>query len=279
MKNFSPSDSGTYLRRTVLKALAGSVAAACPICAAVASESKPQHGAQTAANPAAAHKPHWSYEGEGAPDKWGKLQADFRVCDLGMEQSPIDLKDSVRAQVGQLSPSFQDIPLAVLNNGHTIQVNSAPGNYTIINGKRFDLLQFHFHHPSEHLLSGKRFDLELHFVHRAADGQLAVLGVFIQPGSHNATLAPIWTSMPRESGPVQEVGTAIRPSDLLPASRSYFRYQGSLTTPPCSEGVLWTVFNAPIEASRDQIQQFAQLFANNARPAQGKHRRFLLDSL
>jgi carbonic anhydrase len=129
------------------------------------------------------------------------------------------------------------------------------------------------------LLAGKRFDLELHFVHRAADGQLAVLGVFIRPGVHNTALAPIWNSMPHEAGPAQEVGTVIQPSQLLPAARAYYRYQGSLTTPPCSEGVLWTVFGAPIEASPDQIKQFAQLFANNARPAQGKNRRYLLQSL
>jgi carbonic anhydrase len=264
-------------RRAVLKTLAGGIAAACPICASLASGSP--HEAQVAGKPAPAHKPHWSYEGEGGPKNWGGLQADFRVCDLGMEQSPIDLQGSIRAQTGAVSPAFQETPLAILNNGHTIQVNCAPGNYSTINGKRYDLVQFHFHHPSEHLLSGKRFDLELHFVHRSAEGNLAVLGVFIQPGAMNTALAPIWAALPREAGPVQQVGTTIRPGALLPASRSYFRYQGSLTTPPCSEGVLWTVFGSPIEASADQIKQFAQLFANNARPPQGLHRRFLLESL
>ena len=225
------------------------------------------------------HQPHWGYDGETGPAHWGNLQADFRSCDLGTEQSPIDLKSSIRAQVGSVIPGFQDIPLAIQNNGHTIQVNCAPGSYSMINGKRYDLLQFHFHHPSEHLLSGKRYDLELHFVHKSAEGNLAVLGVFIQPGTTNTALAPIWSAMPHEAGAVQQVGTTVRPAALLPASRTYFRYQGSLTTPPCSEGVLWTVFASPIEASTSQIQQFAQLFANNARPEQGLHRRFLLESL
>jgi carbonic anhydrase len=278
MRYFPSKDGSLLPRRSVLKALAGGLAVACPICAALASESKPD-GPQTAAHPAMPHKPHWSYEGAGAPDKWGSLDADFRTCDLGVEQSPINLTNAVRAEAGALSPNFRIFPLAVLNNGHTIQVNATPGSYTVINGKRYDLLQFHFHHPSEHLLSGRRMDLEIHFVHRAADGQLAVLGVFAQPGSYNTALPPIWRSMPHEAGPVRETSIPIQPSSLLPQSRGYFRYQGSLTTPPCSEGVLWTVFNTPIQASRDQIQEFAQLFANNARPAQEQHRRYLLQSL
>ena len=278
MRPFRSTDSQSLPRRTILKALAGGVVAACPICAALASENT-QHGPQTATHPAMPHKPHWGYDGEGGPEKWGSLDADFRTCDLGVQQSPIDLKNAVRAEVGQVSPNFRIFPLAVLNNGHTIQVNAAPGNYTVIDGKRYDLLQFHFHHPSEHLLSGRHLDLEIHFVHRAADGQLAVLGVFVKPGSYNTALPAIWRSMPHEAGPIRETGIPIQPSALLPASRTYFRYQGSLTTPPCSEGVLWTVFNTPIEASRDQIQEFAQVFANNARPAQQKRRRYLLEFL
>jgi carbonic anhydrase len=278
MRNFSSKDSHFLPRRSVLKALAGGVAAACPVCAVFAADSKP-HGPQSAAHPSMVHKPHWGYDGAGGPDHWGSLDADFRTCDLGMEQSPIDLQSAVRAEVGQLAPNFRIFPITVVNNGHTIQVNAAPGNYTVIKGKRYELLQFHFHHPSEHLLSGRRFDLEMHFVHRAADGQLAVLGVFIRPGGYNAALAPVWRTMPHEAGATRQTAIPVQPSSLLPESRGYFRYQGSLTTPPCSEGVLWTVFNTPIEASRDQIMEFAKLFANNARPAQKKNRRFLLESL
>lgn len=266
-----------FHRRSVLQFLAAGAAAACPVCAALASGAGPS--APAGAPAGAEHAPHWGYEGQAGPEHWGQLQADFRVCDLGMEQTPIDFRGAVRAEFGAIESSFREMPLNVLNNGHTIQVNCAPGSFTVLNGVRYDLAQFHFHHPSEHLLSGKRFDLELHFVHRSASGELAVLGVFIQPGAANAALNPIWAAMPAAEGPAREVATPIKPAGLLPASRGYFRYAGSLTTPPCSEGVLWTVFREPIEASPDQIRQFAGLFPMNARPVQGLHRRFLLEAL
>jgi carbonic anhydrase len=263
-------------RRKALGFVAIGALSACPICSALASE--PAHGAATGGKAAAGHAPHWGYDGEGAPAHWGELQADFRVCDLGTEQSPVDLRNGVRADVGTVEPTFHDMPLVVLNNGHTIQVNCATGSQTMINGTRFDLLQFHFHHPSEHLLSGKKFDMEMHFVHRSQAGQLAVLGVFIQPGATNLALEPIWAAMPSEAGPAREAGGTVRPAALLPTARNYFRYMGSLTTPPCSEGVLWTVYRDPIEASPEQIRRFAALFPVNARPAQSANRRFLLET-
>lgn len=260
-------------RRNALRLLGASAAAVCPVCynlsVAHAAPAAEAHGHDA---------PHWSYEGKGAPEKWGQLQADFRVCDLGLEQTPVDLKGAVRAEVGGVEPAFREAPLRVLNNGHTIQVNCQGGGQTRISGTSYELLQFHFHHPSEHLLSGKRFDLECHFVHRSASGELAVLGVFIRPGGANAALQPIWDAMPAQEGPERNAGTAVRPGDLLPRGRGFFRYAGSLTTPPCSEGVVWTVFKDPIEASPEQIRRFAQLFPVNARPVQGLHRRFLLES-
>lgn len=257
-------------RRRVLGALAGAATfAVCPVCAALGQEKKAEGHAA----------PHWTYGGETGPENWGDLSADFKVCSLGMEQTPIDLKGTVRAETGAVEPSFQSMPLTILNNGHTIQVNCVPGSRTAIAGQSFDLLQFHFHHPSEHLLSGRVFDLELHFVHRSAEGRLAVLGVFIQPGQENAALAPIWAAMPREPGEPQQIGASIDPAALLPADRRHFRYKGSLTTPPCSEGVLWTVFKEPIEASNRQIRQFADLFPVSARPVQPLNSRFLLESM
>ncbi len=255
-------------RKLLTHALAG---AACPICAGLVGQSPAL--AETG------HGTHWTYEGEGGPEHWGDLSADFKVCKLGLQQTPIDIRAGTRAELANVLPSFQPMPLKILNNGHTIQANCEAGSRTVINGEAFDLLQFHFHHPSEHLLSGKAFEMELHFVHKSAAGQLAVLGIFIQPGAENAALAPIWAAMPKEAGAEQAVGTTIVPGDLLPADRSFFRYQGSLTTPPCSEGVLWTVFRQPIEASPAQIRQFAELFANNARPVMPLNQRFLLESL
>jgi carbonic anhydrase len=263
------TDRVALSRRTLLTY--GLAAAACPVCAGVVGTSL--------ARAEGSHGAHWSYDGEGAPDHWGSLSTDFKACDLGLEQTPIDIRGATRAELAGVVPSFGPMPLKILNNGHTIQANCEPGSRTIINGEPFDLLQFHFHHPSEHLLSGKAFDLELHFVHKSAAGRLAVLGVFIQPGAENAALAPIWAAMPKEAGDEKAAGVTIAPGDLLPADRGFFRYHGSLTTPPCSEGVLWTVFKSPIEASPAQIRQFAELFPVNARPPQPLNQRFLLESL
>ncbi|WP_374370979.1 carbonic anhydrase [Dongia sp.] len=261
-----------FSRRRVLQSLAIS-GALCPICTALI-------GSPALAQSAGAHAgPHWTYEGEGGPDQWGELSPEFKVCSLGFEQTPIDIQGAIRAQLSGVSPMFQPLPLKILHNGHTIQVNCAPGSVTYIDGQRFDLLQFHFHHPSEHLLSGQSFDLEVHFVHKSSAGQLAVLGVFFKSGAENPGLAPIWAAMPQEETPETDTGVTISPADLLPVERGFFRYQGSLTTPPCSEGVLWTVFKQPIEASPGQIEQFAKLFPTNARPVQGMNRRFLLESI
>ncbi len=253
-----------FNRRSVLQLLAGAAAAVCPICAS--------RGAEPA------HAPHWDYKGDGAPERWGQLQSDFRVCDLGMQQSPVDLHDAVPAGLGGIDPAFAETPLKILNNGHTIQVNCAPGSASRIAGERYDLAQFHFHHPSEHILDGTRFELECHFVHRNAAGALAVIGVFIRPGAANPTLQAIWDAMPAKEGPEVTAAARINPAELLPRERSYFRYGGSLTTPPCSEGVLWTVLKTPIEASAEQIRRFAQLFPLNARPVQQLNQRYLLET-
>jgi Carbonic anhydrase len=195
-----------------------------------------------------------------------------------MEQTPVDLLGAVLAETGPLEVNFPELQLTLVNNGHTIQANCAGSGHTLIAGTRFELVQFHFHHPSEHLVAGKRFPLECHFVHKSGSGQLAVLGVFIKEGAENAGLAKVFAAMPKEAGAQVPAG-AMNPGTLLPAARGYYRYAGSLTTPPCSEGVLWTVFREPIEASPAQIAQFAALFPMNARPVQGLGRRYLLESI
>ena len=257
-------------RRSFLTMAVGA-AAACPLCLLAAS----RQGAEAQAVHTA---PHWDYTGAAAPERWGNLSPDFRVCSLGMEQTPVDLTGAIRAEAGAVEPNFQPMPLRIVNNGHTIQVNCPPGSTTKINGATYDLAQFHFHHPSEHLLNGSRFDLECHFVHRNAAGDLAVVGVFLRPGAANAALEPIWQAMPAKEGPEVQTAATIRPADLLPRDRAYFRYFGSLTTPPCSEGVLWTVYRDPIEISREQVVRFAQLFPANARPVMPLNRRFLLEA-
>jgi len=267
-------------RRQFIKILSASAATACPTCLAavqaLAAEKEPGH---------ATAKPHgnsnWTYQGAEGPDNWGELSPRFKVCDLGVQQSPVDLKGEIKSVLDDIDISYQSgIPLRVINNGHTIQVNTDPGSKIAIAGKTYKLLQFHFHHPSEHLLNGKAFQMEAHFVHASEDGKLAVLGVFINPGRENALLSRVWSAMPQEAGPGEKGhGTVISPADLIPVDKKYFRYHGSLTTPPCSEIVLWSVFRAPLEASMGQIKTFAKLFPMNARPAQELNRRFLLNSL
>jgi carbonic anhydrase len=248
--------------------------AACLSAGVAAAAPQSGHGGQGASSGPA----HWSYAGDSGPAHWGELQPDFKVCQLGLEQTPIDLDGAIKGAPGSIAFDYKPLPLRILNNGHTIQVNAEAGCACTIAGTRYELSQFHFHHPSEHLLAGKPFDLECHFVHKSAAGALAVVGVFIRPGARNAALAPLFDAMPAKEGPELRAAGTIDPAALLPSSASYFRYMGSLTTPPCSEGLTWTVYREPIEASPEQIRQFATLFANNARPVQKRNRRFVIEA-
>ena len=254
-------------RRMLLR---GALACACCVKAgaSIASDA-PAHGGAAA---------HWSYEGDGNPEKWGELQSDFKMCQLGLEQTPIDLGNGIKGDVGSVDYDYKPLPLRIVNNGHTIQFNADPGSACVINGARYELLQFHLHHPSEHLLAGKGFDLECHFVHKSGAGALAVTGVFIRPGAPNMALKTFFDSMPAKEGPELKVGGAIDVAAILPKTGGYFRYMGSLTTPPCSEGLTWTVHKEPVEASVEQIQKFASLFPKNARPIQKRNRRFVIDA-
>ncbi len=247
-------------RRSVLRLIAGGALAACPVCAALAQE--PVGRA-------------WSYEGATGPANWGDM-AGYRTCGVGAEQSPVDLKGPVPATLAPPEVHWRAMPLSVVNNGHTIEVTAPAGSFVVLDGRRFDLVQFHFHHPSEHRIDGRSFPLEAHFVHRAADGDLVVLGTFLTEGSANATLAAIWAEMPAKPGTARASGAVIRSADLLPASGGHYRYAGSLTTPPCSEIVSWVVYAAPVEVSARQVAAFAALFPGNARPLQPLGRRFLL---
>lgn len=252
-------------RRRFLLAAVG--AAACPLCAGLA------------ARPAlaAGDKPHWSYDGETGPANWGGLDDSYRACSAGAEQSPVDLANAVRAEVDPVSIRWRSIKLdSIVNNGHTIQVNTPGAGHIELDGDRYELLQFHFHHRSEHTVDGRQYPLEAHFVHKAAGpGGLAVIGVFFFEGDENATLSPIWAAMPTGEGDAAS-GRTVNAANLLPRSTAAFRYAGSLTTPPCSEIVAWTVFKEPVSASAGQIAAFAELFPGNFRPVQPLNRRFIL---
>lgn len=239
-------------------------ALACPICLA-------------AGRVLAAEGSYWGYAGAQGPERWGRLDPAYAACGAGREQSPIDLDGAVAADTATIVPHLKPVPLRVAHNGHTIQVNCAGGGHTTVGAKDYDLAQFHFHHPSEHLVAGRTFAMEAHLVHRAADGEIAVLGVLIEAGAANPSLAAVWAAMPRAAGPEVTGPGMVDPSALVPGGKLW-RYAGSLTTPPCTEIVQWAVFQTPIPASAEQIATFAALFPNNARPAQPLGRRFLLRS-
>lgn len=218
---------------------------------------------------------HWGYEGEGAPEHWAELSGDFATCKSGTMQSPVDLDGSIRAELVPLEMKYRAVPLKVLNNGHTIQVDQKDAGSMTFRGQEYQLVQFHFHTPSEHTVSGQPRQMEAHFVHKDAQGRLAVVGVMINPGKENAALKAVWDHMPKESGEAT-ADLPINAADILPAERGYRHYIGSLTTPPCSEGVRWIVLNEPIEMSQAQIDAFKGIFDRNARPVQPMHDRFLL---
>lgn len=224
--------------------------------------------------------PHWSYEGHGGPAEWGHLSPDFAACEVGRAQSPIDIAGAIPAKLGPVAVTYKALGVSVINNGHTIQANAQSGNYIELEGKRFDLLQFHFHHPSEHTIDGKAAPMEVHLVHKNAQtGELAVLGVMMMPGAANAAVSAVWNVMPSTEGeakPAQPV--VLDTTALLPASRDYYRYEGSLTTPPCAEVVHWVELKQPITVTQADIDRFSALFANNARPVQPANRRFVLES-
>ncbi len=219
---------------------------------------------------------HWGYEGPQAPEHWSSLDPGFAVCGYGREQSPIDLTGAEREVLSEIGFEYAPSPISVQNNGHSIQVDYQAGSGIVLDGTRYGLVQFHFHHRSEHIVDGEDFPLELHLVHADAGGALAVVGVFLEEGSANEALAPVWRHLPAEAGPAALVAGTVDANALLPERRTTWRYRGSLTTPPCSEGVSWLMMTEPVTASRAQIEAFRALFPVNNRPVQPLNGRRLV---
>jgi len=226
---------------------------------------------------ASGDKAHWGYEGEGGPEHWGDLDPKYAACKDGKNQSPIDIKGQIEAELAPIAIAYGAEGNEILNNGHAIQVNVAPGSKITVDGTEFELKQFHFHSPSENTVDGESFGLELHFVHADANGNLAVIGVMFKEGEANPVLAELWSQMPKNADEKVALKAKVDPSALLPADRDYYRFNGSLTTPPCSEGVRWLVMKNPLTASKAQIQQFLEVMhhANN-RPVQPVNARPVL---
>lgn len=218
----------------------------------------------------------WDYEGKRGALAWGKLDPAFKACSQGHEQSPIDIRGA------HLNKALQPIefhyiggPVTLENNGYTVIVHVDPGSYIIAGGVRYDLVQFHFHHPSEEAVKGKLSDMVVHLLHKSADRKQAVIAVRLAEdrGDANAVLAALWPSLPTKTGETEKVADMINPAGLLPADRGYWTYMGSLTVPPCTEGVRWFIYEQEVALSRDQLRAFAALFKVNSRPLQDLHGR------
>ena len=216
---------------------------------------------------------HWSYEGQESDAHWGMLSQAYMACEAGSHQSPIDISMPRHAQQQeQLVFHYQSGLVRALDNGHTIQVNVPPGNELHLNGRTYYLDHLHFHDPSEHHVDGRTYPMEIHVVHKDRKGHVVVIGVLVETGAPNQSLAELWTMLPMKAG---ELGSEHRfnPQDLIPSNGHHFSYHGSLTTPPCTEGVQWIVLRDPISMSAKQIAQFVSILGKNARPVQPLHGR------
>lgn len=218
---------------------------------------------------------HWGYEGAGAPENWSKLDPQNKACAIGERQSPIDIKDGIKVDLEPIKFNYQPLTFRIVDNGHTVQVQVGEGSISLT-GKSYELVQFHFHRPSEEKINGQRFDMVVHLVHKADDGQLAVVAVLLERGNENPFIQTLWNYMPLEKNmPVSPPNAIVDLNTLLPTSRNYYTYMGSLTTPPCSEGVLWLVMKQPVQVSPEQINIFSRLYRNNARPIQPSSGRLI----
>jgi carbonic anhydrase len=218
---------------------------------------------------AADKAPHWEYRGEHGPAHWAELGPAFQGCATGRAQSPIDIRSAEAAPLPALAFSYGRVAPAIVNNGHTIQVNVRPGESLRIGDHAYELVQFHFHTPSEERVNGKASAMVAHFVHRDAEGRLGVLAALIEPGKPNPGFDAILSHLPARAGETLTVeGLELDLAALLPAERRYYDFDGSLTTPPCSENVHWMVLTQPVTVSPDAIRRFRKLYPTNARPVQ-----------
>ncbi len=229
----------------------------------------------------AAPAAHWSYAGRSGPEHWSKLDPGYAQCASGARQSPIDIREGARLELEPIAFDYRPSPLRIVDNGHTVRVEAAPGSFISVGGGVYELKQLHFHNPAEEVVDGKRHALSAHLVHAAEDGRLAIVAVLFElSGQPNDMLRGLWPHLPLEQGretvlpEVQMDWNAV-----LPAERGYYAYIGSLTTPPCTEGVLWLVMKTPVPVSQAQVDVFARLYPMNARPLQAANGRLIKESM
>ncbi|WP_457643407.1 carbonic anhydrase [Persephonella sp.] len=220
---------------------------------------------------------NWSYHGETGPEHWGDLKEEYIMCKIGKNQSPVDISRMVEAELKKIDINYKAGGVSVVNNGHTIKVSYEPGSYIVIDGIKFELKQFHFHAPSEHKIKGKLYPFEAHLVHADKDGNLAVIGIVFKEGKKNPVIEKIWANLPQKGEKVK-LAHKVNAYDLLPKKKKYYRYSGSLTTPPCSEGVRWIVMKEEMELSKEQIEKFRKLMGGDTnRPVQPLNARIIME--
>ncbi|NQV99101.1 MAG: carbonic anhydrase family protein [Rhodospirillales bacterium] len=243
----------------------------------LAAEKKPG-AADTMAQKASFGGGQWAYHGDVGPENWGNLSPSYAACGVGQSQSPVDLRNADTARMQAIGFDYRVTPIDLVHNGHTIEAAYKAGSSISIGDDRYDLLQFHFHTPSEHKIGGQAYPMEIHFVHKhQASGRLAVVGVLVAPGDHNLAAQEIWDNLPEKANSMMDKPRVlINGRDLLPGNLDYFRYMGSLTTPPCSEGVSWYVLQSPVQFSAAQIDRIGKLMGYNARPTQPRNHRMVL---
>jgi carbonic anhydrase len=224
-------------------------------------------GLAAAQRAAAGHD--WAYTGEHGPTHWGSLKPEYAVCKAGKHQSPIDIRNAKAADLPAIEFSYAPAPFRIIDNGHSIQINVDRGSFITVDGRRYDLVQFHFHHPSEERIQGHAYTMVAHLVHKDADEKLAVVAVLLKTGHPNPFIEALWKYLPADVGQEHPAdGATVDLRQLLPADRGYYTFAGSLTTPPCSEEVTWLVLKNPVEISKPEEAAFKAKYAHNARPVQ-----------
>jgi len=218
----------------------------------------------------------WGYSGDIGPSHWGDLKSEYQMCKIGKNQSPINITNEIKANLKPLKIEYNVKAYEFVNNGHTLKAKMKKGGKLYIDNKEFKLIQFHFHTPSENTIEGKFFPMEAHFVHASKDGELAVVSVMFQNGKYNATMQKLINNIPKHLDYKNICKTNLKAKDLLPKNLDYYRFNGSLTTPPCSEGVRWFVLKTPVEMSPAQIKEFEKVMGKNNRPIQPINARVIL---
>ena len=226
------------------------------------------------------HPEHtWGYNEANGPSHWGELKPEFAPCRNDHHQSPIDIRNPQKADLPPIQFDYKPSALDIIDNGHTIMINYAPGSFISVGGKKYALKQFHFHRPSEEKINGKGYDMTIHFVHADQEGRLAVAAVLLKRGQDNPVVDELWSNLPKEKEKEEVLkNIQIDAAALLPADHGYYTFSGSLTTPPCSEDVTWFVLKHSVSVSDAEIEQFSELYRNDARPTQPLYDRVVLES-